>query len=1051
MSLIGICIARPKGTALIAAGLALAGLLAAFALPVAPLPRVAYPAILVQAALPGTNPVTAATALAAPLEHRLGKIADVREITSESYAGLTRVSVLFGLDRDIDGAARDVQAAINAARADLPPVLPSNPSYHKVNPAEPPVLVLALASPGHTMAQLYDIAATALQPRLARIPGVGLVEISGAAPPALRVALDPASLFRMGISLEDARAAIVAGSPNLPKGAIDDGVRYRQLVANDGLTTAAEFRDLVIGVRHGAPVRLRDVATVTDGLQDDRNQGVADGHPAVLLSLYRQPGANVIGTVDRVRALLPRLSAAVPADIGVTVVSDSSTTIRAALRDGLRNLIFAALLVCAVLFAFLRAPGAVLVPLAAMAVSLLGTLGGLFLIGGGLDTLSILALTIGTGFVIDDAIVVLEKIACHVEQGMPPRRAALRGAREVAFTVIAMSAALAAVFLPMLVMGGIAGRLLREFAFTLTIAIAISLVASLTLTPMLAAHILRAPRRAAPPAWRAWLDRAYDSGLRRALRHPIAWLALLPSALALSAFLLLALPGGLLPIQDTGRLIGTIRADQSTAFPAMRAKLAGFAAILARDPAVAHVAGYTGGRQANAGTLLITLKPRRDRVAALDVIARLRPALDGVPGARLTLQPAQDLRTTGRASAAQYAYTLQAPSLSMLTHWMPLLRDQLRHDPALLDLTTDLEPHGLSADLTIDRGTASQFGVLPAQIDETLYDAFGQRQIATTYHPLNQYRVVMEVAPGFAGSPPALQRLYVGTAGAGAAFGGVVPPTGFLPGTPGTGVSSGARTPIARGLPLSSAPETMIPLAAMAGVEVHPSLLAVSRSGVFPSATLSFNLPPRGTVEAAVRAIDSAAARIGLPGTIARGLSGGEPITRQALPLILATIAVIYVVLGLLYEDWFDPLVVLSTLPSAGTGALLALWLAGENFTLVALVGLLLLIGIVQKNGIMLVDTARRLAAGGLGAAPAIRAAAQERLRPILMTSLAAGLGALPLLFDTGTGAELRRPLGIAIVGGLLVSQAVTLFTTPALYLWLARLRARKLPREAFA
>ncbi len=1029
MRLARLALARPIGTALLAVGLVLAGLAALAGLPVSALPLVEFPVILVQAQLPGAGAATAASALAAPLERRLGQIAGVNEMTSQSVAGGTRITLQFGLDRDIDGAARDVQAAIAAARADMPAGLPFNPTYRKVNPAEQPLLILALTSTARTPERIYDAAASVLQQRLSQLPGVGLVEISGSALPAVRVTLNPQALASLGVTLEDVRAALAAANPHMPQGEIADQHLRWQIAAGAGPRRAADFAPLVIALRHGTPVRLRDVAAVTDSVQDRRVEGIANGRPAVLVNISRVPRANLIATVDRVRAALPDLARALPADIDMAVAADTSTTIRAAMTEAVRALILAAVLVFGVVALFLRAPRAALVPVLAMGVSLTGSFAGMALLGYGLDTLSVMALTIATGFVVDDAIVVLEAITRHVEAGMAPRRAVLRGTGEVAFTVTAMSVALVAVFLPLLLMGGVGGRLFREFAVTLTLAVGISLLVSLTLTPLLCAWLKRPACGATGMKAAGLLARAHARLLAGALNRPGAVLLALGATLGLAAWLLQTLPREVFPHQDTGRLIGTVRADQAASFTAMQGTLAAYAAILGHDKAVSRVAGSTGGRQANAATLFVALTPRGARHDSADaVIDRLRPALAEVPGARLYLQAAQDLRAGGRLSAAEYQFVLTADTLDEVRRWATPFLAALRRDPALADVNSDLELSGLGARLDIDRLTAARLGVLPAAIDATLNDAFGQRQVGTIYGPLNQFRVVMEVDPRFAAAPQALASLRVG-APAAAGIGQPVTGAGLA--------GAGAK--------LSTAPVPMVPLGAISRVAMTPVPLAVNHDGGFPSATISFNLPAGSSLAHARRAIEAARAATGMPARVHGAFAGGAGVFSATLagetPLILAALLTVGMILGVLYEDLLSPLTVLSALPAAAAGGLIALWLSGEKLSLIALVALLLLIGLVQKNAIMTVDAARRAERAGSAPREAILLACRQRLRPILMTSAAAFFGAVPLILAGGEGAELRRPLGLAVAGGLVAAQALTLFSIPVVHLLLARLR----------
>jgi hydrophobe/amphiphile efflux-1 (HAE1) family protein len=1009
-------IVRPVATTLLTIGLALAGAVAFGLLPVSPLPQVEFPTLMVSAALPGADPEIMATSVAAPLERQFGRIAGVTEMTSNSSRGSTTIVLQFDLDRNIDGAARDVQAAINAARTYLPPNLPSNPSYRKVNPAEAPILIIALTSDTVETARMYDAASTILQQKLSQLKGVGQVFVGGSSPPAVRVGLNPTVLNRYGISLEEVRAVLTDTNASRPKGQLTGETRAWEIDTNDQLRTAAEFRPLIVSFRAGAGVRLQDVGDVQDSLEDVRTAGFVHGRPAVMVVIFRQPGANVIGTVDRVLRVLPQLEEALPGGVKLSVVLDRTPPIRGSLRDMERTLLLSALLVILVVFGFLRNVRATLIPGVAVAGSLVSTFGVMYLLGYSLNNLSLMALTIATGFVVDDAIVVLENITRYREMGLPPRQAALLGAKEIAFTVISMSVSLIAVFIPMLLMGGMIGRLFREFAVTLSVAVVLSMILSLTTTPMMCATFLK-PERKGPRGrlYRAsekvhqGLQRFYDRSLRWALGHPRLMLTLTLGTLLVNVGLFILVPKGFFPEQDTGRLSGTIQADQDISFQAMRGKLIEVVDLIQADPDVESVSAFTGSNTAtNGARMFISLKPFEVRKAtALQVMSRLRGELAEIPGAPTYLQPVQDLRIGGRGSAALYQYTLQGADLAELNTWSNLLLQRLRTLPGLVDVSSDQQGKGLQAMVTIDRATASRLGVSPEVIDQTLYDAFGQRQVSITYTLLNQYHVVMEVAREFWEHPETLRDIYV-PSGEGRA----------------------------------------VPLQAFARLERQATTLAVNHQGQFPSVTFSFNLAPGAPLAETLAAVDSLEHEMAIPSSIQAGFSGTAMAFQSSLAnqplLILAALLTVYIVLGVLYESYVHPITILSTLPSAGVGAVLALLVTRTEMSVIAMIGILLLIGIVKKNGIMMIDFALE-AERREGKSPfeAIYQACLLRLRPILMTTLAAMLGALPLAVGRGTGSELRRPLGIAIVGGLLISQALTLYTTPVMYLYLDRLRRR--------
>ncbi len=1071
-------IRRPVATTLLTAGVAMAGILGFTQLPVSPLPQVDFPTISVQASLPGASPDTVATSVASPLERRLGQIADVTEMSSTSGVGQTRITLQFNLNRDIDGAARDVQAAINASLADMPASLKQNPTYRKINPADAPILILALTSKTMTPGQLYDSASNVLQQRLSQLSGIGQVIVAGGALPAVRIELNPTAVFNYGVGLEDVRAALAAANANSPKGAIEDGRWHYQIYTNDQATRASDYEPLIIGYRNGNPIHLSDLGEIEDSVEDLRNEGLANGKPAVLVILFRQPGANIIATVDGVKAELPRLRAAMPRDVDITLASDRSLTIRTSLHDTERTLVIAVILVTLIVFLFLGNVRSAIIPAVAVPVSIVGTFGAMYLLNYSLDTLSLMALTIATGFVVDDAIVVLENITRHLEAGVPRIQAALLGAREVGFTVTSISISLIAVFTPILLMGGLLGRLFREFAVTLSMAILISLMISLTATPMLCSLILRVRQPRPARRWRnpfSILIHGYEHSLGWALRHRAFIMLMLATALGMTVVLFLVIPKGFFPEQDTGRLVGSIQADQSTSFQSMQKKMAQLMAIVQADPDVQSIVGFTGAgsggarSSTNTGSAYVTLKPLSQRKrSAEQIIASLRRKMAVIAGAKLYLQAVQDIRVGGRQSNAEYQYSLQGDDPTEVYAWSVKLLAALQGSKILDDVNSDQQQKGLESDVIIDRDTASRLGLTPEQIDNTLYDAFGQRQVSTIYSAINQYHVIMEVAPRYWQNPKTLNDVYVSTAGgppsgtqtSGAPVGTVatsVPAVGSQSSANSTSTNSTAVLNSARnantnalantghgstsaGAAVTTSIETMIPLAAVAHFAPGNTPLSVNHSGLFVATTLSFNLAPGASLSQASAEIERAVQNLHMPATIRGSLQGTAQVFQSSLanePLLLAAaVAAVYIVLGILYESYVHPITILSTLPSAGVGALLALMVFNTQFSIIALIGMILLIGIVKKNAIMMIDfaiEARRVE--GRTAHEAIFQACLLRFRPIMMTTCAAILGAVPLALSFGEGGEIRRPLGISIVGGLILSQMLTLYTTPVLYL----------------
>ena len=1005
-------IRRPIATTLLMVAIGLAGAAAFTLLPVSPLPQVDFPTIAVSASLPGASPETMASSVATPLERQFGRIAAVTEMSSSSSLGSTTITLQFDLDRNIDAAARDVQAAINAARGYLPANLPTNPNYRKVNPSDSPILILSLTSSSLNKGEMYDAASTVMAQMLSQVEGVGQVVVGGGALPAVRVELNPSMLSRYGIGLEQVRTAIAATNSNTPKGQVSVQNQRWEIGANDQLLKAVDYSPLIIVYRNGAPVRIRDVGVARDSVEDIRTAGYVNGEPAVMVIIFRQPGANIIETVDGVRAVLPRVTAAISKAIDVDVVVDQTTTIRASVHDVERSLIISVILVILVVFAFLRSPRIAIIPSVAVPLSLIGTFGVVYLIGYSLDNLSLMALTISTGFVVDDAIVVIENITRYRERGKGPFAAALAGAGEIGFTVLSMSLSLVAVFLPLLLMGGIVGRLFREFAVTMASAIVISMVVSLTATPMMCAHLLEEHERHG--RLYDWSERAFNAVIRAygrtldvVLRFAIVTLLVLIATIALTAYLFIHVSKGFFPQQDTGRMAGSVLADQDSSFQAMNGLLLRLIEIVKADPDVANVVGFTGGGgTTNTARLFIALKPPDARTARADqIIARLRPLLNQVPGATLYLQASQDVRVGGRLSNAQYQFTMQGDNLTDLLAYAPRMLQQLRQIPTITDVSSDQQNHGLQALVNYDRDEAARYGITPSLIDATLYDAFGQRQVSTIYRGQNQYHVIMEVAPEYWQSATTLNDLFV-------------------------------RSPQG----------AVVPLSAFASWAPAVAPLAVNHQGLFPAVTISFNLAPGIALGDAVDEIERAAQQIRMPPTLHTTFTGTARAYKDSLSsqpvLIVTALATVFIVLGMLYESYIHPITILSTIPSAGAGALLALIITGTDLTVIAMIGIILLIGIVKKNAIMMVDFA--LAAErheGKSPRDAIFEACLLRFRPILMTTMAAMFGALPLALGSGTGSEMRRPLGIAIIGGLTVSQILTLYTTPVVYLYFDRLQ----------
>jgi multidrug efflux pump len=1021
-------IRRPVATTLLTIAIAIAGAIAFTVLPVSPLPQVDFPTISVSASLPGASAEIMASSVATPLERQFGHIAGVSEMTSASSLGSTSITIQFDLSRNIDGAARDVEAAISAARTYLPANLPANPTYRKVNPADSPIMIIGLTSSKYDRGKLYDEASTVMSQKLSQIQGVGQVSVGGSSLPSVRVDANPTQLNNYGLTLANVQSVLSIQNADLAKGQISDGAVTADIIANDQISNAADYKPLIIGYHNGTAVRLSDVADVTDAVQNIRSAGYLNGIPSVTMIIFRQPGANIIQTVDNIRTQLPFLKASIPQGIDTTIVLDRTTTIRASVNDVERTLLISVALVILVVFIFLRNPRATLIPSVAVPVSLIGTFAVMYLFGYTIDNLSLMALTISTGFVVDDAIVVMENISRHLELGMPPFAAALKGAQEIGFTVFSISVSLIAVFIPILMMGGIVGRLFREFAITLSTAIVVSMVVSLTTTPAMCAYLLKEEKKEnhgriyqASEKFFAWMLESYRRTLLWALDNSGLMLVVLLLTILLNVVLIIKIPKGFFPQQDTGAIVGGVQGPQDSSFPAMDNSVRQLVGVIKSDPAVANVTAYTGGNgSTNTGFIYIALKPLDERkVGAPEIINRLRPKLNRLPVASAFLQAAQDLRIGGRGSNALYQYTIQCDNVQDLSKWGPILFAEMKKIPGLQDVNSDQQNGGLEQLLTYDRTTAAKLGITTQSLDSALYNAFGQSEVSIIYTQLNQYYVVLEVAPQYWQTPQGLKDIYLNS-------------------VPGSSISSKGNVP----------GSTNVPLAAVSRSTSGTTPLAVNHTGLFPSVTVSFNLAPGVSLSDATQRIALMQQKLGTPSTIRGFFAGTLQAYQQSLStepmLVVTALLAVYIVLGILYESLVHPLTIISTLPSASVGAMLALMLFKIDLNVISIIGIVLLIGIVKKNAIMMIDFA--LVAErqeGKSTADSIFEACMLRFRPILMTTMAALFGALPLAFGTGTGSELRKPLGITIVGGLIVSQMLTLYTTPVVYLFLDRLRLR--------